>query len=137
MDAIAREICLLARSATLVEALEAQSLLRKVAGIHGADWVAYRWWEYLSVSSSLAYGQDLEVWKQGITDLLDGMGQGAVYVAVTDDEGAPWPVVRIEEPACIVGVLQDMQFFEYFVFSVDCSRIFFDTHHNALVASFR
>lgn len=135
VNAIANEIRELVHGASIVEPVMAQSLLRRVAEIHGVDGATYHWWKGLSDAHRLFYGDALDDWSREIRDLLCNVRQKGVYLAVTDDEPPPWPVLWINDPSCIVELLEKMHFFEYFVFSPDCSRVFFDTHDNVLVSS--
>jgi len=58
-----------------------------------------------------------------------------VFLAITDDEPLPWPVLRVELGKDLIDILSGMHFFEYFVFSENCSKVFFDTHENVLICS--
>ncbi len=58
-----------------------------------------------------------------------------VFLAVTDDDPLPWPVLRAAQGEHLIDALSDMQFFEYFVFSENCSKVLFDKHENVLMCS--
>ncbi len=114
---------------------EAIRLLDRVATIHGVDEQSRYWWQSACATERIDYGQSIEKWKEELIRILDSMGEGAVYLAVTDDESFPWPVLLISSPTSLVDILAEVSYFEYFIFSMDCSSLMFDTSHNMLLVS--
>lgn len=89
------------------------------------------WWEALSSNSvSIRYGS---------ADGLKLLGclipsQELVRLAVTDDEPGHWPVFEGEAGA-LCSLVREIPFFEFFVTSMECDWVVFDTHHNCLVVT--
>lgn len=131
--ATARKICSLGYEG-VSEVSDAEALLASLVDVHGIDSERQYWWESLKNARSLNYGESGGGWKERISALLADMGD-PIFIVVTDDEPSPWPVLRIEQGAELVRLLGEMHFFEYFVFSRDCERVFFDTHDNSLIWS--
>lgn len=131
--AIAHELCSLNPGISLVSEEVALSLLSRLAAVHGMESSGTWWWASLANAESRSYGDDAGAWKAALGSVLASMGAGTVYIAVTDDQAGPWPVLSCADASTIVGTVGQMHFFEYFVFSSDCSRVCFDTHANTLV----
>lgn len=55
-----------------------------------------------------------------------------VYLAITDDEFYPWPIIKFCSRD-IVSILESQQYFEFFIFDGSMNRILFDTHDNQLI----
>lgn len=87
------------------------------------------WWESLSCpNKTVDYGDEdgLEIIGRNLA------GDSTVYLVVTDDEFAPWPV--FSGPLdCVLEIISELRYFEYFLVSEDSSWCIFDTHHNSLV----
>jgi len=88
----------------------------------------------LETTRFVRYSTSGNGWREQIAVFLADMGD-PVFLAITDDEPPPWPVLRIEHGSEVATLLSEMHFFEYFVFSQDCARVFFDTHDNVLISS--
>jgi hypothetical protein len=55
-----------------------------------------------------------------------------IYVVITDDEFFPWPVLKLSKNI-LVTVLNEVQFFEFFIFDDEMNCILFDNHHSELI----
>ena len=130
---IAEEICLLGHASVSIVP-NSDRLLGRLAQINRIEAARTNWWESLSGAISCPYGGSCGSWKERIAVLLAEMGD-PVFLAITDDEPLPWPVLRVELGKDLIDILSGMHFFEYFVFSENCSKIFFDTHENVLICS--
>ncbi|WP_422505646.1 hypothetical protein [Stenotrophomonas sp. GZD-301] len=131
--AAARKVCSLGReSVSLVS--DAGALFVRLVDVHGIDSKRLYWWESLKKGGSLHYRDSGDGWRAQVSSLLTDMGD-PVFLVVTDDEPPPWPVLRFERGTEVVKLLGDMHFFEYFVFSQNCGKVFFDTHDNFLIWS--
>lgn len=134
-QAIAEELCALDAGVRLLGAYEAMQLLRSLSSAHGLDAESHHWWRTLSNARSFSYGNDVSEWRSRLASLLAELGPNGFYVATTDDEPPPWPVLNVRAGVSLPDIIGEMQYLEYFVFSEDLSRIIFDTHHNVLIAS--
>jgi hypothetical protein len=136
IDEIAANLVKLANgSARLVEQSVAVNLLEQLAAAHVEDSQALHWWASLRLSASIVdYGDDSSVWASTLESVLNGLAGDEVYLAVTDDEFGPWPILAVEKNQ-LVRLLGELSFFEYFVFQKDGRQVMFDTHHNRLVVS--
>ena len=131
--AASKQICSLGYGSVSV-ASDADVLLRRLVEIHGIDSTRHYWWESLATSRFVRYSTSGNDWREQIAVFLADMGD-PVFLAITDDEPPPWRVLRIEHGSEVATLLSEMRFFEYFVFSQDCARVFFDTHDNVLISS--
>jgi len=124
---------LLSTKASLRElgASEAQGVVEEVGRRFVSQTDRVWWWESLKTESEVLAYEDsdgLELHTELIPDT------DTVRLVVTDDEPGPWPVFEGEARA-FWELLRDLRFFEYFVVSMDCRWIVFDTHHNTLVTT--
>ncbi len=131
--AAVKQICSLGYGNVSV-ASDADVLLRRLVEMHGIDSTRIYWWESLETSRFVPYSTSGDSWREQIAAFLADMGD-PVFLAITDDEPPPWPVLRIERGSEVAALLSEMHFFEYFVFSQDCARVVFDTHDNVLISS--
>ncbi len=130
-------VALGAGSARLIAPNAANDLLHQVASMHVFDACARYWWSSLKhQAETTEYGSDTDVWRHAFDEHVQKMGGegGGVFLAITDDEDRPWPVIVVPKDR-LIHLLLELPFFEYFVFEKSCDRVVFDTHHNTLVAS--
>jgi hypothetical protein len=108
---------------------EAADCIRKLASSFVADSNSNWWWESLTKPSKrIAYGS-----MDGVSILATLVEpKSEVILVATDDSFPPWPVYR-GCVGCVIAVLRECRFFEYFVAARDESWIVFDTHMNELV----
>jgi len=130
--AISMQICSMVEGVSVEP--DANDLLDGLADLHGFDTARRCWWESFGVAKTFNYGNSVDEWARCVEVLLSDMGR-PVFLVVTDDEFPPWPVLRVDRGVDIVEVIGGFRFFEYFVFSRDLSRVFFDFHDNVLVSS--
>ena len=103
--------------------------------MHVEDVSVVHWWSSLkSRHCAIEYGHDAAAWSHALESQMSKMEGREVFVAITDDEVGPWPIVSIEK-SCLAALLSELPFFEYFFFEANCDRIVFDTHHNTIVVS--
>jgi hypothetical protein len=108
---------------------EAADLLTSLGTYHVAKPDEAWWWSNLK--------DEREVIPYGDDDGLQQMArilprETAVFLAITDDEAPPWPVLS-GKVADLLAVLRELSFCEYFLFDIDGTWIAFDTHHDELV----
>ncbi len=108
---------------------DTSALALEAAGRFAIDRKLRWWWQGLSAGGRLAYSG------QGGLRLLDRMLQqhaGDLIMVITDDELPPWLAVsgRWE---CLRALLEEHQFFEFFLLDRRVDWLVFDTHENALV----
>lgn len=116
-------------SGQMVPAEEAHALITSMAGKYGIDLDTLFPWEKLE-GIVYPYG-DPSGWGLLLSSML-GVFSGDVWLAVTDEQHYPWPVVKL--PAGEVQhLLLELPYFEYFVFDDAMERVVFDTHHNSLI----
>ncbi len=132
---LVEQLCSLDAGIQEVAANEAVQLLQSVARAHDLDADSCRWWGSLKNARTFPYQSDFSEWKERLSSLLQEMGADGFYLAVTDDEPPPWPVVSVQPHVRLPDLIGEMQYFEYFVFSKDFAGIVFDAHTNELFAS--
>ncbi|WP_133817310.1 hypothetical protein [Tahibacter aquaticus] len=119
----------------LLQTNDAYKVLEKIAVLHVSDRALVYWWQGLhNVQARLSYGTASTDGLDLLSEQLEKLDSEEIYLVATDDQLAPWPVFV----CCrhdVRGVLADMPFFEYFISTMDCSVLIFDTHHNELVLS--
>lgn len=121
--------------AHIVEQEVAAKLLHRVAQMHIKDVSTRYWWSSLKARPSEShYGESISFWSDAMEGILSGVSGNDVFVAITDDDDGPWPVVSVDK-SCLCRLLKELPFFEYFFFDASCELVVFDTHLNALVAS--
>ena len=125
----AQQICLLGKGD--VSEVQGGDLLARLVNLHGIDSARHYWWKSLKGARSLHYGDSVDGWRKQVDLLVAEMGS-PVFMVVTDDAPLPWPVLKIEDASRLPALLGEVQFFDYFVFSNDGTRVFFDTHDNVL-----
>lgn len=133
MSTIVEQLCRLISGASVLPDADGERLLGRLAEIHGIDARAIWWWRSVPDARVTVYGSSVDLWQAHLRRLLIESAPGRVFIAITDDEAPPWPVVAVENGARLIAALGELQFFEYFVFTSDLSRIFFDTHENAII----
>lgn len=107
---------------------EVESLAEKIANKFIIDRSKIWWWESLTSNSFvIEYGEEdgLKILENLISN------DQPVFLFVTDDEPEPWNVF-IGNFGCILDVLKNQRFFEYFIVSEEIEWVVFDTHHNSL-----
>lgn len=130
---IAEQLCRLIGGASVLPDADAEQLLGELAEAHGIDTRTIWWWQSVPNRRTTVYGSSIALWQGQLRRLLVESAPGKVFIAITDDDASPWPIVTVEDGASLIHALGELQFFEYFVFASDLSWIFFDTHDNAII----
>lgn len=132
---IARQMTASSPQVSLVDPATASELLASLAELHVTDPASVYWWTSLRCAETFFYGNDATAWGSTFSQKMAEMDGASVFVAITDDEPAPWPVLRIGNKSFLAELVQGLPFFEYMVFQEDGRRLLFDTHDNALIFS--
>lgn len=134
-NTISRRICELNSSLSEIDSVNADLILHRVGCFHVLDQSAFYWWESLRSAESIFYGGDVNKWRSVLSGQLSLIEGDSVILAVTDDEAYPWPLIMVNDKKAVLPVLEGLQFFEYFITSIDCRMVIFDTHSNELIWS--
>jgi len=70
-------------------------------------------------------------WEKLLVSLLGPFAEN-VYVAISDNEFFPWPVLICNKKS-LVAFLNSQPYFEFFVFDTRMKKVLFDAHHNELI----
>lgn len=108
---------------------EAQIVKEQIAGRYVQDHNKLWFWESLKGQASrITYdGEDgLALISKAI------LGNPTLYIALTDDEFPPWPVLKGNKND-ILGLISELRFFEYFLTIPPFEWVIFDNHHNQLI----
>lgn len=132
---IAKQMTALSSQVSLLDSQSAERILADLAELHVEDPTLVHWWEALRNAETLYYGSDSAAWKAILIQKILQMEGECLFVAVTDDVGGPWPVLRVENKLILPQLIESLQFFEYMAFQEDRRSVLFDTHGNTIVSS--
>ena len=113
-----------------LKSCDIKKILQDISCRYKIDTKNIWWWENPKVTfSTISYGSSyaLELIK-GIV----GSDSEVVTLVVTDDEPSPWPAWR-GELRCIIDVIYELRYFEYFLVGENQNWLIFDNHHNQLI----
>lgn len=83
----------------------------------------------LNIHTVISYGEDQ--WELELSKQL-GVFEDNIFLVVTNDDPYPWDVYSGQKENLII-LLNELPFFEYFIFDINFDRLLFDTHSNSLV----
>lgn len=112
----------------------AKSLLADIAMRHVNDASSIYWWSSLKGKAQVIEYDGGTSGIALVSSILTDIGDDSVYLIVTDDEPSPWSVFKVVRED-LMEVLSELPFFEYFVSTMDCSFLLFDTHENNIIVS--
>lgn len=109
---------------------EADEFLKRISDRFGFDASRTWWWEGAVGTESPYEDPANAVDKLG--DVLRAAPDAKFYLAVTDDEPAPWPVIYGGWKE-LSKIIREERLFEFFIFDETMDRVVFDTHMTRLV----
>jgi len=77
------------------------------------------------------YQDKNEIWNSCVGKLIFDF-RNDIFVAVTNEEYYPWPILSCKKTD-IISIISEQSYFEYFIFDSEMNKIVFDTHHNILM----
>lgn len=110
---------------------ESVGLIQRVAIQFRLDLSSLYVWEGIKAERVVSYGDSIDEWEKSISLFLRNFAV-EIYLVVTDDEFYPWTIFKCNKE-CIVRLLSDLQFFEFFIFDDLMCHILFDNHENKLI----
>jgi len=110
---------------------DAKMLIEKLVNHHSLDLSRLYLWEDIIPKASFFYGDNSSLWEDRFYSFLQDY-DNEIYLSVTDDEFYPWEIFKCEKKT-IIGLLNEQQYFEFFIFDISLKQILFDTHHNELI----
>lgn len=130
---IAKQMAALSPLVSLIDSQAAEEILAAAGKFHTENSESVHWWTALRSAETIHYGDDVAAWENILSQKIGEMDGNSLFVAITDDEQGPWPVLRLADKLILVELIQSLHYFEYMAFQEDGRRLLFDTHHNTIV----
>jgi hypothetical protein len=112
---------------------EDRKLIVKLAEKFSFD-LGQRWlWDSTRQSETYDYNNNPGQWETIFRELLSRFAD-QIFLVVSDDEFYPWKVLQCKKDEC-VNLLNELPYFELFIFDDFMKTVVFDTHHNCLIVS--
>lgn len=119
-------------SASFIEPEEANRMIKGLFRIFNLDVnQLFVWEDFKGHIVFNKYGDKSKIWNASLDKFIFDF-QNDIFVAVTNEEYYPWPILSCKK-ADIVSILNEQSYFEYFIFDSKMDKIIFDTHHNTLM----
>jgi hypothetical protein len=112
---------------------EASSIIKNAVAVFGFDLNNRYVWEGICIEQMIEYKNNHIKWEQELTLALDKF-DNQIYLVITNDEFFPWPILAFNK-TYLIEILQEHQFFEYFILDKRMKDTLFDTHHNQLMSA--
>lgn len=88
-------------------------------------------WDTLTAVDWTDYSNGIEIWNVSLSKFLDKF-QKEIFIVITDENFFPWPIFKCCKTD-LIKILENVRFFEYFLFDSLQKQILFDTHDNSLM----
>lgn len=108
-----------------LESNQSKLVLDKISEIYKIDYDNLFIWEYLEGKVT---NYTNENWEIELMDLLVLLND-KIYICITNEEYYPWSILYGSKND-IINIVNEMYYFEYFIFDDNFSILIFDTHHN-------
>jgi hypothetical protein len=118
----------------LISEENAKVLIEKLSKKFSFDLSNRYLWENLSIKESYVYTNENSEWEILFSKLLQKF-EDIIFLVITDDDFYPWPIFECKKHL-IVKILNEQQYFEFFIFDNLMKILLFDTHENELIIAF-